>query len=95
MAVTESGPMFLSSVNAERFTKTRFYIADRLMEKVSEIEHQNVVQIIIDNVQACKAACGIVEGHSHIFWTPCVVSTLNLALRNICAVKNTEANNNL
>ncbi|PWA50999.1 DUF659 domain-containing protein [Artemisia annua] len=28
----------------------------------------------------------------HIFWTPCVVHTLNLALKNICAAKNTQAN---
>ncbi|PKA55724.1 hypothetical protein AXF42_Ash012016 [Apostasia shenzhenica] len=29
---------------------------------------------------------------SHIFLTPCVVHTLNIALKNICAVKNTEGN---
>ena len=52
-----------------------------------------MVQIIIDNAQACKAAGAIVEGHyPHIFWTPCVMHTLNLALKNICAAKNTEAN---
>jgi len=34
-----------------------------------------------------------VEGKfSHIFWTPCVVYTLNLAFKNIFAAKNTEAN---
>ncbi|XP_020114911.1 uncharacterized protein LOC109728792 [Ananas comosus] len=27
-----------------------------------------------------------------IFWTPCVVHTLNLTLKNICAAKNTDAN---
>ncbi|XP_057432298.1 uncharacterized protein LOC130725055 [Lotus japonicus] len=27
-----------------------------------------------------------------IYWTPCVVHTLNLALKNICAAKNTERN---
>ena len=37
MVVTESGPMFLSSVNAEGFTKSWFYIADKLMEKIREI----------------------------------------------------------
>ncbi|XP_021644962.2 uncharacterized protein LOC110638655 [Hevea brasiliensis] len=29
---------------------------------------------------------------SHIYWTPCVVHTLNLALKNICAAKNLEIN---
>ena len=34
----------------------------------------------------CKAAGDIVEAKfRHIFWTPCVVHTLNLALKNICA----------
>lgn len=28
----------------------------------------------------------------HIFWTPCVVHTLNLALKNICAPKYSQAN---
>ncbi|KAJ7959967.1 Dimer_Tnp_hAT domain-containing protein [Quillaja saponaria] len=30
--------------------------------------------------------------YPHIFWTPCAVHTLNLALKNICAAKNTERN---
>jgi len=51
------------------------------------------MQIIIDNVSACKAAGAIVESKfPHIFWTSCVVHTLNLALMNIFAAKNTEAN---
>ena len=66
--------MLLSSVNVERFTKSRFYIANKLVEKVREIKHQNMVQIITDNAQACKAAGAIMEGqYPYIFWTPCVV----------------------
>ena len=35
----------------------------------------------------------IIEGeYPKIFWTPCVVHTLNLVLKNICATKNTEKN---
>lgn len=30
--------------------------------------------------------------HSHIFWTPFVVHTLNLALKSICSPKNTPSN---
>ncbi|KAH7575229.1 hypothetical protein JRO89_XS02G0066300 [Xanthoceras sorbifolium] len=45
---------------------------------------QNVVQVIADNAAACKAAGLLVEAKfQHIFWTPCVVHTLNLALKNI------------
>jgi len=30
-----------------------------------------------------------------IYWTPCVVHTLNLALKNICAAKNTDKNSDI
>ncbi|KAG8365826.1 hypothetical protein BUALT_Bualt17G0012300 [Buddleja alternifolia] len=53
----------------------------------------NVVQVITDNAPVCKVAGLLVEqAYPHIFWTPCVVHTLNLALKNICAAKNTDAN---
>ncbi|KAK9988926.1 hypothetical protein SO802_029165 [Lithocarpus litseifolius] len=38
-----------------------------------------------------KAIYGSSE-YPKIFWTPCIVPTLNLALKNICAAKNTEKN---
>ena len=49
LVVTKSGPMFLSYVNAYGFSKSKFYIEDKLMEKVRKNGHQNVTQIIIDN----------------------------------------------
>ena len=34
-----------------------------------------------------------IEGeYPHIFWTPCVLHTINLALKNICTAKNIEKN---
>ncbi|XP_012853201.1 PREDICTED: uncharacterized protein LOC105972768 [Erythranthe guttata] len=40
-----------------------------------------------------EAAGEIIEGmFPNIYWTPCIVHTLNLALKNICAVRNAEAN---
>ena len=68
IAVTKCGPMFLSSVNVEGFTKSKFYIADRLIEKIKKVGHQNEVQIITNNTQGCKEAGAIVQGHySHMF----------------------------
>jgi len=59
-----------------------------------QVGHSNVVQIVTDNAVVCKAACLIIEAEfPSIYWTPCVVHTLNLALKNICATKNTEKNN--
>ena len=40
-----------------------------------------------------KAARALIEGeYPKIFWTSCVVHTLNLTLKNIYIVKNTEKN---
>lgn len=52
-----------------------------------------MIQVITDNAPVCKAAGTIIESqYPHIFSTPCVVHTLTLALKNICAITNTEAN---
>ncbi|KAL6519715.1 hypothetical protein OROMI_032609 [Orobanche minor] len=93
MVVTETGPMFLKAVNCEGQIKNKFFIADLIKGVVMEVGPQNVVQVIIDNAPVCKAAGMIVETqYPHIFWTPCVVHTLNLALKNICDAKNVESN---
>ncbi|RDX60703.1 hypothetical protein CR513_61135, partial [Mucuna pruriens] len=45
---------------------------------------------ITNNVLTCKGARMIIEvSFPKVFWTPCV-HTLNLVLKNICAVKNIE-----
>ncbi|XP_021803930.1 uncharacterized protein LOC110748227, partial [Prunus avium] len=88
MATCDSGPMFLKAINCEGETKNASFIANLLDECIREIGPQNVVQVITDNASACKAAGQIIEAkYSHIFWTPCVVHTLNLALKNICTPK--------
>ena len=86
MAVSESGLMFLKAINCEGETKDKHFIADLLINTIQEIGPQKVVQVITDNAAACKAAGHNVEAKFWlIFWTPCVVHTLNLALKNICA----------
>ena len=93
MAVTESGPMFLRAVNCEGEFKDKEFIANLMKETIKEIGPGNVVQVITDNAPVCKAARMLVEAQfPHIFWTPCVVHTLNLALKDICAPKNSESN---
>ncbi|GJN07302.1 hypothetical protein PR202_ga25122 [Eleusine coracana subsp. coracana] len=94
IAVTENGPMFLKCENNEGKVKSKEYIADLLIQVIETIGPKNVVQVIIDNAANCKAAGLIVEAkYSNIFWSPCVVHTLNLALKNICAPKNNENQN--
>ncbi|XP_075515270.1 uncharacterized protein LOC142549918 [Primulina tabacum] len=86
MAVCESGPMFLKPINCEGEYKDKSFISKLLIDAINEVGHQNVVQVVTDNAPVCKAAGLLVEAkYPHIFWTPCVVHTLNLALKNICA----------
>jgi len=92
MAVT-GRPMFLKSINASDEIKDKNYIAKHMRDVVMEVGADNVVQIITDNATVCKAAGMLIElEFPSIYWTPCVVHTLNLALKNICATKNTEKN---
>ncbi|KAL6578675.1 hypothetical protein OROMI_008891 [Orobanche minor] len=93
MAACESGPMFLKAINCEGEYKDKISIAKLLKECIDSVGHQSVVQVITDNAPVCRGAGLLIENQfPHIFWTPYVVHTLNLALKNICAVKNSEAN---
>ncbi|KAJ9542134.1 hypothetical protein OSB04_028640 [Centaurea solstitialis] len=93
MATSGNGPLFLKAVNCFGEVKDRFFIAELMKEVINEIGHQNVVQIINDNAANCKSAGEIIERQfPHIYWTPCVVHTLNLALKNICSPRNVETN---
>jgi len=52
-----------------------------------------ISQIITDIAPVCKVACMLIElEFPSIYWTPCVMHTLNLVLKNIYAAKNTERN---
>ncbi|CAH1415406.1 unnamed protein product [Lactuca virosa] len=93
MATSSNGPLFLKAVNCFGEVKDIFYIVELMKEVINEIGHQNVVQIITDNATNCKAAGEIIESQfAHLYWTPCVVHTLNLALKNICSPRNVETN---
>ncbi|KAE8685662.1 putative zinc transporter protein [Hibiscus syriacus] len=93
MDTSGNGPMFLKAVNCFGEVKDKFFIANLMKEVIDEVGHQNVVQIITDNAANCKGAGEIIESmYPHIYWTPCVVHTLNLALKNICSEKNVDGN---
>ncbi|XP_030963547.1 uncharacterized protein LOC115984664 [Quercus lobata] len=88
MATSQKGPPFIKSIDGTKEYKDKHFITDLLLKVIGEVGHQHVVQIITDNASVMKAAGSIVEAeYSHIFWSPCVVHTLNLALKNICAPK--------
>ncbi|KAG8382818.1 hypothetical protein BUALT_Bualt05G0117200 [Buddleja alternifolia] len=73
--------------------KEKWFISSLIKEMILQVSVTNVVQVVTDNAPVCKAAGLLIEEiYPHIFWTPCVVHTLNLTLKNICAAKNTKAN---
>ncbi|CAH9128684.1 unnamed protein product [Cuscuta epithymum] len=93
MVVSEAGPMFNRACDCSGEIKDKEFIAALMKEVIDEVGHEKVVQIVTDNAGNCKGAGAIIEGiFPHIYWTPCVVHTLNLALKNICAAKNLESN---
>ncbi|XP_030936441.1 uncharacterized protein LOC115961638 [Quercus lobata] len=93
MATSEKEPLFIKSIDGTKEYKDKRFIADLFLKVIGEVRHQHVVQIITDNASVMKAAGSIIEAkYPHIFWAPCVVHTLNLALRNICAPKNSLQN---
>ncbi|XP_056172637.1 uncharacterized protein LOC115674195 [Syzygium oleosum] len=93
MAVSDGEPMFIKSVDCSGERKDMHFIFNLLKEVINEIGHENVVQVITDNASNCKGAGQLIEQEfPSIVWTPCVVHSLNLALKNICAAKNVESN---
>jgi len=92
MATSEGAPMFLKVVDAFDEIKNKQYIMNKMVDVIKEVR-ENVVQIVIYNAPICKAAIMIIGSlFPKFFWTPCVLHTLNLALKNICATKNVERN---
>ncbi|CAH9062954.1 unnamed protein product [Cuscuta europaea] len=88
MVVCEAGPMFIKVFDCSGEVKDKHFIANILTDVINEIGDHKVIQVITDNARNCKAAGEIIEGlFLHNYWTPCVVHTLNLALKNICAAK--------
>ena len=81
IAQSPHGAMFLKAVDCEGQMKDSQFIANILIEAIELVGPENVVQVITDNATVFRAAGLIVEGkYQHIFWTPCVVHSLNLML---------------
>ena len=85
MAVSESGPIFFKAINYERETKDKHFIANLLTNTIQYIGPRNVVQVITDNVVACKAVRHMWKKISAYLLDPLCGSYFQLDLKNICA----------
>jgi len=81
----------LKSIDGPGEIKDKGFIAKHMSNAIMEVGLRNMVHIVIDNAFVCKVAGMLIElKFPSIYWTPCVVHTLNLALKNICVTKNTK-----
>ena len=83
LAVNSRGAMFLHAEDFSGTEKTGLAIANFLLKAIEDIGPENVLQVITDNATNCKlAGKEAVKVHKHIFWSPCVVHTLNLIFKD-------------
>jgi hypothetical protein len=84
MVSSLNGAVFLKAVDALGKYKDAQYMGELFIKVIEDVGVDSCVQIIIDNAPVCKAAGMIVEAkYPQIFWTPCIVHSLNLALKSI------------
>jgi hypothetical protein len=69
-------------------TRLGINIAEPLIKTIQEIGPYNVIQVITDNAANCKATRAIIEDmYPNIFWSGCLVHTLNLLMHDIIKMK--------
>lgn len=89
IATNSEGAMFLYANSFSGVHKTGHEIAKYLLKAIDEVGPEIVLQVVTDNAANCKSAGKEIEKvHKHIFWSPCVVHTLNLMFKDIA--KNLE-----
>ncbi|KAL7229308.1 hypothetical protein ACSBR2_007916 [Camellia fascicularis] len=82
MAASVGGAMFVKAIDTSGNIKDADYVANIFLLVIEEIGKQNIVRIVTDNGSNFKTVRLTIENkYPHIFWTPCVVHGLNLALK--------------
>lgn len=84
MTICEEGPIFLKAIDGWKEYNDKYYMNSIIKDVIKEVRPQNMVQIIMDNVVVCKTFGLLIEVEFPChFWTPCVVDTLNLRVKNM------------
>eukprot|EP00253_Pinus_taeda_P032925 PITA_32925 len=84
MVSSLSGPVFMKAVDTLGEYKDAQFIGELFIKVIEDVGVDSCVQIITDNAPVCKVAGMIVEAkYPQVFWTPCIVHSLNLALKSI------------
>ncbi|KAL6573184.1 hypothetical protein OROMI_012800 [Orobanche minor] len=87
IAANSRGSMFLYAEDFAGVEKIGKEISNFLLKAIDEVGSSDVMQVVTDNAANCKAAGKEIEKvHKHIFWSPCVVHTLNLIFKDFAVV---------
>ena len=79
LGVSSSAAIFITCHDSSSISASAQNIADLLLKSIKDVGPSNVVQVITDN-----AARKIIEHtYPHIFWSGCLVHTLNLLMHDI------------
>eukprot|EP00253_Pinus_taeda_P006026 PITA_06026 len=91
LAVSVSGAIFLSAYDYPDKFKTGINIAEPLLETIECIGPYNAIQVITDNAPNCKVAGAIIKDkYPNIFWSGCLVHTMNLLMHDIVKNRNNQ-----
>ncbi|XP_072955087.1 uncharacterized protein [Typha angustifolia] len=83
VASNQFGSMFLDAFDFLMVEKSQKNISEYLLDAIEKVGPYNVVQLITDNAVECKAASEEVEkSYPFIFWSPCMVHTLTMILKD-------------
>eukprot|EP00253_Pinus_taeda_P010810 PITA_10810 len=86
MVSSLNGPVFMKAVDTLGEYKDVQFVGELFIEVNEDVGVDSCVQIITDNAPVCKVVGTIVEvEYPQVFWTPCIVHSLNLALKSIAS----------
>ena len=86
MVSSLNGLFFLKLVDALGKYKDAQYMGELFIKIIEDVGVDSCVQIITDNALVCNVVGMIVEAkYPQVFWTPCIVHSLNLAIKSIAS----------
>jgi hypothetical protein len=84
MVSSLNGSICLKAVDALGKYKDAQYMGELFIKVIEDVDVDSCVQIITDHAPVCKVVGMIVQAkYPQIFWMPCIVHSLNLALKSI------------
>jgi hypothetical protein len=88
LSVFATGVVFLLAHDYSDHYKNGINIAKALVRTNQEIGPYNAIQVIIENAGNCKETRVVIDDkYPNIFWSSCLVHTLNLLMHDVVKMK--------